>query len=385
MALAPDDMAEIARFKRAAANTVTLPPTPKPETTPVVIKPESSVPAAGSIINQNTVRNADGTVTQTTTTADGKGNTNTKTETFGSPNNPMTGQPQSTTSNGLTSEQIKQENTRTALQDLTAQLSLVGLSGLVDVINTSILNNQTSAQIADTVRASAEYKTRFPGMAALAAKGQAVNEATYISMEQGFTQTIRAYGLPNTFATTSALGTMIANQVSPTEFNQRVDAAANRVEKNPDVMAAMQQYYPAVSKAGVISYLLDPSVGMDIINKQVRASEIGAAALGAGFTQFDLTKNINAADVAGNLTTQVGSEDLQTLKKEFGQASILNQTQQRLADIEGGAYTSETAIQAAVVGNASAQLESQRRAAREAARFGGAGSQISRTTTVSNI
>lgn len=288
--------------------------------------------------------------------------------------------------NDTLAKKTAQDNTRTALSDFTSQLSQVGLGSLVTVINNAILDNQTSAQIKDTVRASSEYATRFPGMAALAKKGQAINEATYISMEQGYTQTLHAYGLDvNTFGTTAALGTFIANEVSPTEFNQRVDAAANRVEKNPDVLGALQQYYPSVTKAGVISYLLDPTNGMDIINKQVRSAEIGAAAIGAGFNQFDLNNNPLAATTASNLVSQVGSEDLQTLKKEFGQASILNIAQSRLAAVEGEAYTSDTAIQAAVVGNAQAQLESQRRAAREAARFGGAGSAISKVSTVGSI
>jgi hypothetical protein len=294
--------------------------------------------------------------------------------------------PAASSSTGISKED-KQAMVATALDALRSQLTAAGLSTLVNVLDSAIKDNQTSAQITDTIRNSSEYATRFPGMATLQKKNMAINEATYISMEQGYTQTLHAYGLDTkTYGTTSALGTYIANQVSPSEFNARVDAAANRVNKNPDVMAALQQYYPGASKAGVISYLLDPTTGMDILNKQVRASEIGAAALGSGFTQFDINKNINAMTTAQDLTTQIGSEDLTQLKKEFGAASILNQTQQRLADVESGAYTSDTAIQAAVVGNAQAQLESQRRAQRESQlRFGGQGSQLTRVSTVGSI
>ena len=273
-----------------------------------------------------------------------------------------------------------QEATRTALQDFTDQLAGLGLKGLVTVIDTAIKNNLTTSQIKDTVRASDEYKTRFPGMDALQKQGRAINEATYISMEQGYLQTLHAYGLDvSTFGTTSALGEQIANLTSPSEFSTRVDDAANRVNKNPDVLAALNTYYN-VDKATAIAYLLSPKQGMDLINKQVRASEIGAAASASSY-KFNLDMN-----TAESLVPQIGQEDLMTLKKEFGTAGLEATTQSRLAQVEGAAYDPNQAIQAAVVGNAQAQLESQRRAARETqTRFGGQGSQISRNSTVGSI
>jgi len=276
--------------------------------------------------------------------------------------------------------QAKQEATRTALEDFTNQLSSVGLTDLVKVIDAAIKNNQTTAQIKDTVRASDAYATRFPGMKALQKQGRAINEATYISMEQGYLQTLHAYGLDvKTFGTTSALGEQIANLTSPSEFSTRVDDAANRVNKNPDVLAALNTYYN-VDKATAIAYLLSPKQGMDLINKQVRASEIGAAASAASY-KFNLDMN-----TAESLIPQIGTEDLTTLKKEFGTAGIEAQTQSRLAQVEGAAYDPNQAIQAAVVGNAQAQLESQRRAQRETqTRFGGQGSQVSRNSTVGSI
>ena len=45
-------------------------------------------------------------------------------------------------------------------------------------------------------------------MDALRAKGQAINEATYISQERGFEQVLRAYGLDlKAFGTREKLGT----------------------------------------------------------------------------------------------------------------------------------------------------------------------------------
>ena len=230
------------------------------------------------------------------------------------------------------------------------------------------------------MRASEAYANRFPGMKALQSQGRAINEATYISMEQGYLQTLHAYGLDvKTFGTTSALGEQIANLTSPSEFSDRVNDAANRVNKNPDVLAALNSFYN-VDKATAIAYLLSPKQGMDLINKQVRASEIGAAAASASY-KFNLDMG-----TAESLIPQIGQEDLTTLKKEFGTAGLEAQTQSRLAQVEGAAYDPNEAIKAAVVGNAQAQLESQRRAQRETQlRFGGQGSQITRQSTQGSI
>ena len=331
--------------------------------------------------------NADGTPRLYWDTGWGPGTANGTGSTTGSTTSSTTGSTTSSTTSSTTTPSdaalvasAKQEATRTALQDFTDQLAGVGLKGLVTVIDTAIKNNLTTSQIKDTVRASDEYKTRFPGMDALQKQGRAINEATYISMEQGYLQTLHAYGLDvSTFGTTSALGEQIANLTSPSEFSTRVDDAANRVNKNPDVLAALNTYYN-VDKATAIAYLLSPKQGMDLINKQVRASEIGAAASASSY-KFNLDMN-----TAESLVPQIGQEDLMTLKKEFGTAGLEATTQSRLAQVEGAAYDPNQAIQAAVVGNAQAQLESQRRAARETqTRFGGQGSQISRNSTVGSI
>lgn len=287
------------------------------------------------------------------------------------------------TSNTATQKAAAQAATGAAVDDLRSQLKTAGLESLVTVLDDAIRNDQTSAQIKDTIRASQAYKDRFSGMAALQAKGQAISEAQYIALESGYTDTLHAYGLDTkVFGTQQELGKYIANQVSAREFEERVNDAATRVKNNSDVTQALSNMY-GVDASAATAYLLNPALGMDVIRKQVRASEIGAAATAAKLSLG--STGIEQAAKAEGLTTQIGGEDLNTLKKEFGQAAILAQTQGRLASIEGQAYTSDTAIQAAVVGDQSALLESQKRAQREAARFGGQGSYITRQSTTGLI
>jgi murein DD-endopeptidase MepM/ murein hydrolase activator NlpD len=258
----------------------------------------------------------------------------------------------------------QQAQVTTALEDFKANLKLAGLDTLADVIDGYIKQDMTASQIKINLVGTEAYKTRFPGMADLAKAGRAVNEATYISMEKGMTSILKAYGLDDKiFGTTEKLGTVIANQVSVAEYEQRVAMASDKVKKNTDVLASLNEYY-GVDITGAISYLLDPKLGMDIVKKQIRASEIGAA---AEMYKFDLDKA--AAESYINVS---GTSDLNSLKESFGRARILADTQKRLASIEGDkGYNELQAVATTLGADQQRMLESQRRALREQARFAG--------------
>jgi hypothetical protein len=222
-------------------------------------------------------------------------------------------------------------------------------------------------------------------MQALRDAGQAVNEATYISMEKGYLQTLGAYGLDaGVFGSRSELGKYIANLVSPREFEERVNIAKNRVADNSDVVKQLKGYYPEIDDSAVVSYLLNPTKGMDIIKKQVRAAEIGAAATYAGFSELG-GKGTVGMGYAESLIGATGTADLAALKKDFGQAKTLARTQSRLAGIEGQTYNDTEAVNAAIAQEQASILSSQRRAERETKyRFGGSsgvGSTSLKSTT----
>ncbi len=273
----------------------------------------------------------------------------------------------------------QQAQVTTALEDFKANLKLAGLDSLADTIDGYIKDDMTASQIKINLVGTDAYKKRFPGMADLAKAGRAVNEATYISMEKGMTSILKAYGLDDKIlGTTEKLGTVIANQVSVAEYEQRVAMAADKVKKNTDVLASLNEYY-GVDITGAISYLLDPKLGMDIVKKQIRASEIGAA---AEMYKFDLDKA--AAESYINVS---GTADLNALKESFGRARILADTQSRLASIEGDkSYNELQAVATTLGADQQRMLESQRRALREQARFAGqSGISSASLKTESNI
>jgi hypothetical protein len=256
---------------------------------------------------------------------------------------------------------------RTAQQEFRASLSEFGLGDLADVVDRFIRDDLSPSQIKLELPKTEAYKMRFPGMQALREAGQAVSEATYISMEKGYLQTLAAYGLePEVLGSRKELGTYIANLVSPREFEERVNLAATRVKDNPDVIAQFKTFYPEVDNNALTAYLLNPIKGMDVIKKQVRLAEIGAAGLSAGF------KTAVSMPVAEELRGAVGEQDYQTIQQSFEQAKYLADQQSRLARIEGTAYSELEAIRGTVGKDIQSQLASQKRAERESVtRFGG--------------
>lgn len=259
--------------------------------------------------------------------------------------------------------QNNQAAVSSALDDFRASLKLAGLDSLVDTIDGYIKQDMTAAQIKINLTQSPAYQQRFPGMASLQKAGMAINEATYINMERGMLNVLSAYGLDEkVLGTREKLGEVIGNQVSVAEYESRVQMAADRIKKNTDVLASLNEYY-GVDTAGAMSYLLDPKLGMDIVKKQIRASEIGAA---AEMYQFDLTKA-----QAESYINVSGTADLNALKESFGKARVLASTQGRLSSIEGEKYNELEAVATILGQDYERQLESQRRALREAARFAG--------------
>ena len=100
---------------------------------------------------------------------------------------------------------------------------------------------------------------------------------------------MRNYGLPATYYTKSDLGRQegfekfIAGDVSPTELEDRISIAQKRVlNAPPEVTKALKQFYPDISNADILAYTLDPSKGLQEIQRKVTAAEIGGAALGQG-------------------------------------------------------------------------------------------------------
>ena len=232
-----------------------------------------------------------------------------------------------------------------------------------------ILDDKTAAQIKLEIRKTKSYEARFPGMKALSDAQRAITEGEYIDLETGMISVLRSRGLnAEVYGSRSELGKYIGNFVKLPEFEERAALAADRVKKEPDVMKALGEMY--VTEADAIGYLLNPLKAMDVIKKQVRSAEIGAAAASARFMLgADAAARAREAEA---LIGATGTADVSMLKQEFGKARILADTQSSLAKLERENYNELEAVQAVVGGEQEKLLKSKRRAEREQMfRFGG--------------
>jgi len=263
----------------------------------------------------------------------------------------------------------KRDRQRTALEEFVSILSGAGLKDLADEVNKMILDDKTAAQIKLEIRKTKSYEARFPGMKALSDAQRAITEGEYIDLETGMISVLRSRGLDaEVYGSRSELGKYIGNFVKLPEFEERAALAADRVKKEPDVMKALGEMY--VTEADAIGYLLNPLKAMDVIKKQVRSAEIGAAAASARFMLgADAAARAREAEA---LIGATGTADVSMLKQEFGKARILADTQSSLAKLERENYNELEAVQAVVGGEQEKLLKSKRRAERESMfRFGG--------------
>jgi hypothetical protein len=179
---------------------------------------------------------------------------------------------------------------QSAYDILLAEFSQYGLSSLVEPLKNLITSGPSAAELTLALRATDAYKKRFAANAERIKKGlTALNEATYLGLEDQYQSLMRNYGLPATYYSKDTMGRqegfekLIANDVSSTELEDRILTAQNRVINAPaEVTTALKQFYPDITNGDILAYTLDPEKALTEIKRKVTAAEIGGAAIGAG-------------------------------------------------------------------------------------------------------
>lgn len=244
-----------------------------------------------------------------------------------------------------------------------------GIEGLATFINQRIMEDASEESVLIELYDRPEYQLRFPGMKSLRAKNRTISEKEYIDIENAFVQTARFFDIPKGFYDSADdFGNLIANEVSAKEFQDRLQVGQDVGKSlDPNVRAALKDFY-GIGEGGITAYVLNADKALPILQKQAKAATIAGIAKSAGFnTIYEMGKS---EELAGMDAYAKLSE--QQLKQGFGTAQAQRGVQQRLARIEGVAYNEQEALQATIEGSAMAQLESKKRAEREAVfRFGG--------------
>ena len=266
----------------------------------------------------------------------------------------------------------RQGERQSAYDLLYSQFKQYGLETLVEPLKELITSGASPAEFTIKLRESKPYQQRFAGNAKRIANGlAAVDESTYLKLEDQYQNIMRNYGLPATYWKPGDLGTqdsftnLIANDVSATELESRISTAQKRViNANPEIAYTLKQFYPEITNGDILAYALDPKNALDAINRKVTAAEIGGAALAQGLT----TSLGGAEDLASyGVTKDQAQKGYQSV------AGVLPRGSQ-LADIYGEQpYTQQTA-EAEVFGTAGSAEAKKRReklVSLEQASFGG--------------
>ena len=265
-----------------------------------------------------------------------------------------------------------QAERQSAYDILLSEFTRYGLSALVEPLKGFIISGASPAELTIQLQNTDAYKKRFAANEQRIAKGlAALSPAEYVAIEDQYQNIMRNYGLPESYYAKDTMGTqagfqtLLANDVSATELEDRVLTAQNRVKNaNPEVAQALKAFYPDITNGDILAYTLDPSKGLDAIKRKVTAAEIGGAAIAQGLTA-GVTR---AEELAGYGVTkeqaQQGYETIAEIAPRGGQ----------LADFyKESPYTQETAEQEVfnLAGSAAAAQKRKKLTSLETAAFSG--------------
>ena len=175
-------------------------------------------------------------------------------------------------------ESARQRNATEVMRSLMEQY---GLMSLYSKVVGYIQDGYDPDAISVLIRTTPEYKTRFPAMDALAAKGRTISEASYIEYESSAATLERRYGLPDGMLM-SNVTKLLTNEVSPSELNDRVLLASAASIQAPQEIKDMFKNYYNIDAGGLTAYFLDPDVATPLLEKQNASAIIGAEAAKQG-------------------------------------------------------------------------------------------------------
>ena len=259
-----------------------------------------------------------------------------------------------------------------ALEDLFRSYGLEGLSGEISGYMTSGLT-ASEALIKLKTNPSGAYAKRFAGNFARIKNGlNAVSEAEYINLENSYANTLKSYGLGNMVSLNrednyKKFAEYISNDISAVEFKERIDTVVTRVKNSdPAIKETLKAFYPEISDNDLIGYFLNPKENLLKLQEKVTASEIGAAAVGAG---SGLTTNVGTAtDLARYGVDQA------TARQGYSVIADVLPTATKLGDIyseTGVKYTQAEGEAEVFKGNQDAASKRKRLASLERAAFSG--------------
>jgi hypothetical protein len=253
-----------------------------------------------------------------------------------------------------------------------------GLGSLANKIQELAIDGATESTITLQLQETPEYQKRFSANASRIKQGlQVLNPAEYLSLEDGYRQVLRAYGLKQ-FDTDAYVQQFIANDVSAAELSNRVVTAVQRVQNaDPAVQQQLRDYY-GIGQQDLVAYVLDPEQQFQKIERQVASAEIGVAAGRQG-----LKPGVAVAE-------QLAAQGITQAEAQRGYATIADilPTAEKLSSIYGttlDSYGQSEGEQEVFNQLASAQRKREKLTAREIAAFSGSSGAAKTSLSTSRV
>lgn len=273
-------------------------------------------------------------------------------------------------SGGVTSAPAGVDNSqRSAEATLTAELNSWGLGSLKGQVMDQIAQGVDATTVGNFIRTTPEYAKRFPGMAALSARGEGISEGDYINYESELASTAAAAGLPPGFYDQpDDFTNFIANGVSAQEYKDRINQGFSVVaQAPPEIRSEFGKLFGAQGDSALAAYFLDPSKAMPLLTQQISQAQFAGegdrfgfgttahqslSAAQLGITDQQAQQGFQALDKnAGLFTNQLGDRDNVTketgVNAQFGleagaQQQVDQRLKQRLAQFQGATNSPET-------------------------------------------
>lgn len=179
---------------------------------------------------------------------------------------------------------------KSAYDILYAEFDRYGLGSLVADVESFIKDGLSEAEFTIKLRNTPAYQTRFAANAKRIANGfAAIDEATYVGLEDKFQSIMQNYGMPEKYyARANKLGVQqyfedaISKNIDPVTFEERIIEGKKVIDANKTTLDAIKRFYPSLNDGDFLSYVLDSKNAISDIQRKVTSAEIGGAQIGAG-------------------------------------------------------------------------------------------------------
>jgi hypothetical protein len=172
------------------------------------------------------------------------------------------------------------------------------LTNLVTFVKTELINGTGADQISLDLQQTKEFAKRFPAIVQRRQAGlPPVSPAEYVSLERQYGQLERAAGLPHAFTDQSHYDQLIANDVSGSEYADRINNGyVAMLNSPPEARQALQDFY-GITPGHLAAYFLDPTKALPLLKQQAQAAIIGGAGIRSGFGEVNSDQALKLAQL----------------------------------------------------------------------------------------